>query len=977
MFLTLAVQYVVTVNVETERNEEGVMFRYWTHKVTDKQAAQLARTMAEVLDNFINRSAQTIAELDDSKEQTQLQVVVDSQPNPQPIRTHHTTVQNQVIVQSEPQPQTIHTTVPNQVTQQPVLDHRHTTVQDQVLQQPIMDYHTTVQNQASQEPILNNNAALKKVVSECVQQVIENMFESGVLLRRSAEISSNLPNERELALVSDQSEDQYPLPNDQPIEVERYLFAGSEISRRRSMATQKSKRGRSAAMEKKLRLAWSLMLDMPEDSISGEDSFFELGGDSIIAMKLVGAARDEGLALTVADVFRHPTFEDMAAIIRVASMMSTYLTNADLNEYNEYNTHSNTIHHMPASEFYERFSLVKASNIDAFLQSNICPKVGVFKGGISDVLPVTDFQSLAIAGTFLKSRWMLNYFYLEGACALDLRRLKQSCFRLVQAFDILRTVFLTSGDRFLQVVLRKLRPEFQVFETEQSLEEFTAMLQQKERDQGSRLGEPLVQFTVAKQKDSSRHRIFIRISHAQYDGVCLPRILAALQSGYRGESISATPSFANYVRASAGTVTSDHYQHWKSLLKGSSMTDVVRRNGPNYRRSAGATMALKQNICLPPVAHRNITVATVIKSAWALVLAQLSARSDVVFGHTISGRNAAVSGVENIIGPCVNIVPVRVQFEPHWTALDLLRHVQDQQVANMPYEALGFQEMTRHCTDWPAWSNFPTTLQHQNMDQNREMQLGENTYKLGTVGTDEDFADFSVISTPLGEAGQVEIVLSFSLTGAITTDFAEKVLSMMCTNAENFSATPGTMLPSPTELCSLPCQTVDDVTTDSDELFQTTQLQNLTRAELLVLSDILSRAWRQVLRDDEGVSNCENLHLESSFFDLGGDIIGLAQVTWLLEQEGLKIRLEDLIDHPTMLGQMAALTLHNASARQKETQTTTGPVAGSETEEWKPLPLNKAGRNKTFAKAVSLARRMVRKNMRTTLPVRESGIFHR
>jgi aryl carrier-like protein len=939
-WLIFAVQYVVTVNVETERNEEGVMFRYWSNIMSDEQAAQLARTMADVLESFVNRPEQTIAELDPPKERIETQIIVQAQPQPPTIHTHHTIVQPQV------QPQTIHT------------------------------HHTVVHNQVVPTPVLDNNATLKKMVSECVQQVIGEMIKSGLLLPRTAE-NASIPQQEQHVIHStdDESDVNSPVVLKPKIQLDPYHFVGKETNVRRSMARQLSKRGRSAATEKKLLAVWSLMLDMPEDSISGEDSFFELGGDSITAMKLVGAARDEGLTLTVADVFRHPTFDDMAAIIRVASMMSTFITDADLNEYNEYNAHNNAIHQMPESELYERFSLVKASNIDAFLQSSICPKVGVFKGGIADVLPVTDFQSLAITGTLLESRWMLNYFYLDGAGALDLRLLKQSCFRLVQAFDILRTVFLPSGDRFLQVVLRKMRPDFQVFETEQDLDEFTAMLQQNDRDQGPRLGEPFVQFTVAKQKDSDRHRIFVRISHAQYDGVCLPRILAALHSGYQLEPIPPTPSFADYVRASASTVTSDHYQHWKSLLKGSFMTEIVRRDGPNYRRSAGATMSLKENVHLPSVAHGNITTATVIKSAWALVLAQLSARSDVVFGHTISGRNAGVPGVENIIGPCLNLVPVRVQFEAQWTALDLLRYVQDQQVANMPYEAIGFREITKHCTEWPDWTNFTTAVQHQNVDRGREMQLGDNMYKVGAAGTDEDFADFSILSTPLEESDMVEIRLSFSLNGVISTAFAEQVLGMLCSAAENFTASPNTTLPSPHELSSLPRQAVDDVAAGSDELFQSNQLQNLSRAELLVLSDILSRAWRQVLRNDKGEGDgnggAENLQqLDNSFFELGGDIMGLAQVAWLLEQEGFKLRVEDLIDHPTMLGHMAVLGLHIASERQKAMDSH-APLSGAPTpdralvEGREPLMLSRVGKSRTFGKAVGLAKRMVKKNARS------------
>jgi hypothetical protein len=33
-----------------------------------------------------------------------------------------------------------------------------------------------------------------------------------------------------------------------------------------------------------------------------------------MAMRLVGAAREEGLSMTVADVFKHPTFSDLARV---------------------------------------------------------------------------------------------------------------------------------------------------------------------------------------------------------------------------------------------------------------------------------------------------------------------------------------------------------------------------------------------------------------------------------------------------------------------------------------------------------------------------------------------------------------------------------------------------------------------------------------------------------------------------------------
>ncbi|MFE7617371.1 amino acid adenylation domain-containing protein, partial [Streptomyces sp. NPDC057496] len=46
------------------------------------------------------------------------------------------------------------------------------------------------------------------------------------------------------------------------------------------------------------------------------DSFFALGGDSIVSIQLVGRARRAGLRFTVRDVFEHPTVAELAAVAR-------------------------------------------------------------------------------------------------------------------------------------------------------------------------------------------------------------------------------------------------------------------------------------------------------------------------------------------------------------------------------------------------------------------------------------------------------------------------------------------------------------------------------------------------------------------------------------------------------------------------------------------------------------------------------------
>ncbi|MEV5576183.1 amino acid adenylation domain-containing protein [Spirillospora sp. NPDC052269] len=54
------------------------------------------------------------------------------------------------------------------------------------------------------------------------------------------------------------------------------------------------------------------------DRVGLDDGFFDLGGDSIIAMRLVSRARAAGLAFTPRDVFQRPTVSELALVATVA-----------------------------------------------------------------------------------------------------------------------------------------------------------------------------------------------------------------------------------------------------------------------------------------------------------------------------------------------------------------------------------------------------------------------------------------------------------------------------------------------------------------------------------------------------------------------------------------------------------------------------------------------------------------------------------
>ncbi|KAI9902278.1 hypothetical protein N3K66_001630 [Trichothecium roseum] len=661
-------EYAVTLNVNTTRGDEGIMFRYWTDTLSDDQAEELSTVMSDLLSDFIDHSEEGLS--------------------------HLRLFQRAPPVQTCPQ-------TPD-----------------------LADYAS------SHEDDLNYKTASKSSLSS----------KTSVDMNSVSSIKTKMP---------------------------------SASGRMQEL------------LANKLMALWRETLDLDDCAVSSEDSFFELGGDSIIAMSMVGNAREADMSLTVADIFKNPTFGDMLQCLleRSVEEYAPSLSDGDGGFSKKEVAHVD-------EDVYTPFSLLKQDNVEEFIRTHVCPVANVSRASILDVLPTTDFQAQAIEGGLLNSRWNINYFYLDGSGELDMKLLQESIANVVASFDILRTVFVPHGKGYLQAVLRQIQPYLSVHHVG-DLEEFTEDLKLAHLQEAPKMGRSHVRFTVAHQHGSDRHRIFLRLSHAQYDGVCFPAILSALQTCYEGGSIDSAPSYAKYIQGSLGKVTSEHYEYWSKLLEGSTSTDVVPRSYKSLKTVP--TQVLKQVVPMSSLASLNITPATIVKAAWSIVLAKATGKSDVVFGHLISGRNvASVQGIESIVGPCINVVPVRVQHQSSWTVLDLLKYIQDQQVDNMPYESLGFQEIIDKCSGWAdnrGGNGFSTFVQHQSMPQTGDLSIGGNKYNIGVIGSDEDTADLSVITTPQ-EGDKLEVCFMYANDGTIAPAFAEEMSNSLCQAITSFSEDP-------------------------------------------------------------------------------------------------------------------------------------------------------------------------------------------
>ncbi|KAI2614797.1 non-ribosomal peptide synthase [Hypoxylon fragiforme] len=484
-------------------------------------------------------------------------------------------------------------------------------------------------------------------------------------------------------------------------------------------STQPKRVSATSAKQKSLRQTWSRVLGLEEDEIGLNDSFFQLGGDSIGAMKIVSELRAKGLALTVPEIFQHRTLYEMAKAVKESKKVAV-----------------ETMEAPPAA-----FSLLDATDIEAFIAEEVRPQL-VVPGTIQDILPARPLQQVAVRGTTQLPRFSARYelFHFDGP--VDKEKLFRSCQELVARNEILRTVFVEVAGQCFGVVLEELRVAIDEYEiagdSSNDLQSFAHKLCDVDVQSKMPHGSAFVKFLYV-QSPHNRSCLAFRISHAQYDEVCLPALIRQLAALYDDAPTPDSTPFSSFVYHVVNKAIPHSTPYWRDLLRGSALT-VLRPTGRSVAQLKTRTAAAVSRTLDISARQRDITIATLPTAAWALCLARRLNVRDVLFGEVVSGRNIDMPRADAVMGPTWQYVPVRVKFgsssssssssdndddaDDSWRAIDLLQHIQHQHVASAQHECMGLSEIVRACTDWaPTGDEWFDTVVHQDVYHVEELSL--------------------------------------------------------------------------------------------------------------------------------------------------------------------------------------------------------------------------------------------------------------
>jgi len=206
---------------------------------------------------------------------------------------------------------------------------------------------------------------------------------------------------------------------------------------------------------------------------------------------------------------------------------------------------------------------------------------------------------------------------------------------------------------------------------------------------------PLMRLAVF-QLGEAAFRVVWTFHHILIDGRSYPTILKqvfALHDAFcRGQTLELDKPrpFRDYVEWIRQLDLSGAESFWKQRLKGFSAPT------PLLRDREDASMAAEEDLCgarsrqfserlslaLRSLALReNLTLATLIHGAWALLLSRYSGEEDIVFGATRTTRRGTIEGAESMVGLFVNTVPIRARVSPAIPVRPWLEQLQSEWVS--------------------------------------------------------------------------------------------------------------------------------------------------------------------------------------------------------------------------------------------------------------------------------------------------------
>ncbi|KAL4786317.1 hypothetical protein BJX76DRAFT_355222 [Aspergillus varians] len=450
---------------------------------------------------------------------------------------------------------------------------------------------------------------------------------------------------------------------------------------------------------------------IPIEEIRPNTSIFNLGLDSLSAIRIASTCRGKGLKAGVGDILQGNTLRGISGRVKPVE----------------------TLDEPPAHG-----PLIKNRQ---HVEQEVLQQLSLTTEAIEAVLPCLPGQFHHLASWLKTDRKLFEpaWAFFSGE-RIDGAKLQDAWLRLREQNPVLRTVFAAvSPSEAVQVVLKgatDTADTFRIVESSESITDLAKAQTYEEALHPSSLLTPPVRLRLLKAAD--KDGVLIIIHHALYDAWTMPMLVSELGKLYQFQPVETNPDFPGFVDFSLRSLAKlDEKSYWTSTLKSAAPTFIQGSgNSPEIPSQLFISAWEKvKNLSAMETTCRSagLSLQTIVLLAVARCLARTTGVASPVMGLYQTGRSASFNDIEKLTGPCLNVNPFVVPNAIAEGTLPVQEQAQSIQIAlaeRVSYEQSSLRDILSWITPGKPTPLFNTWVNLLWM-QNSVPSASENTKQSG------------------------------------------------------------------------------------------------------------------------------------------------------------------------------------------------------------------------------------------------------
>ena len=434
------------------------------------------------------------------------------------------------------------------------------------------------------------------------------------------------------------------------------------------------------ATETALARVWAETLNL--EHVGRHNNFFELGGHSLLAITLIERMRRAEIHADVRTLFTTPTLAALAAAVSGESEVVDIPPNR-----------------LPPGCDAITPEMLPLARLSETEIQRIVSAVPGGAANVQDIYPLAPLQE----GILFHHQMELDgdVYLMCRLLSFDTRdrleRFAQALQAVIDRHDILRTAVLWEGlSEPAQVVLRRAPLTVEEIEIEPEAGDVAEQLLGRFHPRRYRIDirrAPLMRVCTAYDSRRGRWVMLHLFHHLLGDRAALEVLLREIQTHLLGqaERLPEPLPFRNFVAQARQDISRQEHENFFRAMLGdldepTAPFGLINAQGDGAgvreaRREVDARLASRLRESARAL---GVSAASLYHLAWALVLARVSGRDDVVFGTVLFGRLQGGDGAGRMPGLFINTLPIRIRIgaagvresvrQTHKLLAQLLRH---------------------------------------------------------------------------------------------------------------------------------------------------------------------------------------------------------------------------------------------------------------------------------------------------------------